>query len=141
MGTNYYLHRDVCSHCGRSASEPLHIGKSSAGWCFSLQTYPDEGLRTLDDWKKLFNDPANRIVDEYGENRSSEYILNVITDRDMDRDFSKDPPPRGFATWSHFFAMNDAEPGPNGLLRHKIDGEFCIAHGEGTWDYMARDFS
>lgn len=33
MGTNYYLHLDVCKHCGRSG-EVLHIGKSSAGWRF-----------------------------------------------------------------------------------------------------------
>lgn len=28
MGTNFYLHRDVCPHCG-SKLERLHIGKSS----------------------------------------------------------------------------------------------------------------
>ena len=40
MGTNYYLHRprtNECEHCGRAdEAPPLHIGKSSSGWCFSL---------------------------------------------------------------------------------------------------------
>ena len=32
MGTNYYLVRN-----GPSVREPIHIGKSSAGWLFSFQ--------------------------------------------------------------------------------------------------------
>lgn len=42
---------------------------------------------------------------------------------------------------NHFLEMNNAELGPNNLLRHKIDGQFCIGHGEGTWDYCIGDFS
>jgi hypothetical protein len=29
----------------------------------------------------------------------------------------------------------------NGLMSYKIDGEFCVGHGEGTWDYVEREFS
>jgi len=49
MGTNYYLHENVCESCGRS-DEPLHIGKSSAGWVFTLRIYPDKGINSLEDW-------------------------------------------------------------------------------------------
>ena len=37
--------------------------------------------------------------------------------------------------------MNYAEPGPNGLVRAKINGVHCIGHGEGTWDYITGEFS
>jgi hypothetical protein len=46
MGTNYYVAYDYCRHCGRF-DEEFHIGKSSAGWCFSLRVYEDKGLT---DW-------------------------------------------------------------------------------------------
>jgi hypothetical protein len=38
-------------------------------------------------------------------------------------------------------AKNHAELGPNGLLRSKVDDVHCIGHGEGTYDYIAGDFS
>lgn len=48
-----------------------------------------------------------------------------------------------FSQWGQpaaFLASNHAEPGPNGLLRHKI-GPYCLGHGEGTWDLMPGEFS
>ena len=36
MGTNYYWQEsEPCAACGRGY-EQVHVGKSSAGWCFSL---------------------------------------------------------------------------------------------------------
>lgn len=46
MGTNYYLHTDVCKHCKRSADR-VHIGKSSSGWPFLFRGYrkwPPDGV-------------------------------------------------------------------------------------------------
>ena len=40
MGTNYYLETDACDKCGRGDG-PLHIGNSSAGWCFALHVGED----------------------------------------------------------------------------------------------------
>jgi hypothetical protein len=46
MGTNYYMPVEKCDHCGHKP-KALHIGKSSAGWCFSLNTHPAEGINRL----------------------------------------------------------------------------------------------
>jgi hypothetical protein len=129
MGTNYYLRRDTCPHCGRSA-EPLHIGKSSAGWCFSLHVDADEGINGLDDWKALWSAPNTKIMDEYGREVSPELMLETITHR----------------TWPKrersgmFYLENNAEPGPNNLMRHTI-GRHCVGHGDGTYDLIPGEFS
>lgn len=70
MGTNYYYEPTAvkpCSECGRGfETERLHIGKSSAGWVFSLCIYPDRNINTLEDWKRVWAS-GGQIRDEYGE--------------------------------------------------------------------------
>lgn len=108
MGTNYFLIRDCCPHCGRGREE-LHIGKSSAGWMFGLAVHPDEGINSLEDWMNQWSQPNTRIKDEYGDIIPTERMIEVICNR----------------AWS----------GPGGLRRHEIN-DFCIAHGPGTYDLM-----
>ena len=139
MGTNYYLHTDnACPHCGREY-EPLHIGKSSVGWCFSLHVYPDKNIRDLEDWRTMWADPNAVIRNEYGVRFSPDEMLRVITERGRDRDWEFRP-----STWyadeAEFHRKNNSQRGPRGLLRAQI-GQRCIAHGEGTWDCIVRDFS
>lgn len=132
MGTNYYLHnKPACKSCGR-AFEALHIGKSSAGWCFTLHVIPGE-ITTLNDWKKLWNKSGVFILDEYGEKVPPTVMINIITKREglYGSDRMKD---------EIFLNNNHAILGPEGLLRHKISS-FCVGHGEGTWDYCEGDFS
>lgn len=136
MGTNYYLHRNACRECHRS-TDILHIGKSSGGWCFSLRIHPNEGIRSLDDWKPLFADTKNAILTKCGQGVSAEYMLNIIQNRSCSRG---DDAPFGYMSWDHFFSRNGAEEGPYGLLRHRIEG-ICVGHGEGTWDLMDGEFS
>lgn len=51
MGTNYYAeYQPPCPTCGRQ-DPPLHIGKSSAGWCFSLHVIPELGLNDWPEWE------------------------------------------------------------------------------------------
>lgn len=113
MGTNFYWHEKECEQCGSNLKEVLHIGKSSAGWCFSLHVIPYEGLNTLDDWIKRF-ETGGVIRDEYGHKHSVEELLSRIKDRE----------------WK------GQEP-----QRHIIDGRHCVGYGEGTWDYIAGNFS
>ncbi len=133
MGTNYYFHdRRDCPCCKRPFPE-LHIGKSSAGWCFALHVIPEDGINDLQDWEGNFLDPESYIENEYGEQVSVEKMLDVIKNRSWDR---------GVFIWTpKDYADNHAEPGPNGLVRHKIDGHRCVKHGEGTWDCIKGDFS
>lgn len=121
MGTNYYWYEEpTCPHCKRDC-EPLHIGKSSGGWCFGLHVYPDCGIRSLEDWEKRWAVPGSVIKDEYGTVLSASEMRGTVTNR----------------SWPHARQSESpyAVPGPNGLSRHKLDWNHCIGHGEGTWDY------
>ncbi len=140
MGTNYYLtNESEKPHCDNCTCFPrLHIGKSSAGWCFSLHVIPESGINSLDDWKRKFSEPGAVIYSEYDKVVSVENMLQNIEGRSSNNDFEKRP--AMYATWLDFHRQNDSQPGPNNLLRHKI-GRHCIGHGEGTWDLIPGEFS
>ena len=142
MGTNYYLSSsDRCTHCGHDAGEELHIGKSSGGWCFSLHVIPNRGINSLDDWRKLWNEPGRVIRDKYQTILTPVEMEAQIVERGS-RDTSKVP--MGYGSWDHFHSMNGSEPGPQGLLRHALGGKYsssCIGHGPGPYDYITGDFS
>lgn len=135
MGTNYYAilpGTNPCSHCGRSDNaEELHIGKSSGGWCFSLHVIPDKNTNTLDDWRELLSNPGVKIRDEYGQPIHFDYLMATITERTWPHENKKD---------MQWYLQNHAEPGPNGLARHKRDNIHCVGNGEGTWDYITGEF-
>lgn len=130
MGTNYYLHeKPKCESCGRE-DEPLHIGKSSAGWVFGLHVIPDEDINSLDDWQELWDKDGSSIIDEYGSEITVKEMEDIITDRGRSKAVNDD----------FDYGANHAEPGPNNLVRHIID-RHCVGHGEGTWDLIAGEFS
>jgi len=129
MGTNYYVKADACPHCGRGETD-LHIGKSSCGWTFALNTHPDFGIRSLADWRSFWR--GKSIIDEYGRSVSQAKMLDIIRRRSR-------PVPADFD--SALLVRNHALPGPNGLLRSRVDGRHCIAHGRGAWDIMRGEFS
>lgn len=117
MGTNYYftVKRDVCSCCGRFDKElDIHIGKSSAGWAFSLRVHPHLGINSLEDWKKLFCKHLDEsyIHDEYGNECSLVEITNKI---------ERKPQP-----WKrHELGGLCIAHGPEGLSYDLMKGEFC----------------
>jgi hypothetical protein len=132
MGTNYYLHTKApCKTCGRPF-EAKHIGKSSAGWCFSLHVIPDEGINDLPDWEKLWKKKGAFILDEYGDRVSTGMMKKIITERAW----------KGGEQWSQDeHTYNHSISGPNGLARHRLGDGFCIKHGAGTWDCLIGEFS
>lgn len=144
MGTNYYLHRDVCPHCGRGDGEPWHIGKSSAGWCFALHVEPNgidwdgdsPAISDLDDWRKIWAEPTTLIRDECGDTLTPEEMERIITRRNWRARY----PNPFYETEADFCQKNHCSPGPNGLARRNI-GPGCVAHGEGTWDCITGEFS
>jgi hypothetical protein len=146
MGTNFYLHPQAdCKCCGRPF-EPLHIGKSSAGWCFSLHVIPEEGIISLDDWRVRWSLPGAIIRNEYGETISPEQMESTIAERSYSKKGDWESEWWGGAfqrcrSEEHFHQMNNSERGPNFLLRHRVDGRHCIGHGSGTYDYIAGQFS
>lgn len=130
MGTNYYVElKPPCKCCGREYT-PLHIGKSSGGWCFSVHVIPELGINNLQDWSQAWK--GKRIYNEYHDDVSAEEMLDIITNRSWIKT----------RQWSFSdYIMNHAQPGPNGLVRHVVDDVYCVGHGVGTWDYITGDFS
>lgn len=126
MGTNYYHEVVKCEHCG--ATERTHVGKSSGGWCFSLHVYPERGINDILDWSRVAE--TGLIFDEYGVEIPWAALHEAITNRHWDS-------PEDYKG----YLDNHATPGPNGLARHRVDGEHCIGHGSGTWDYIVGEFS
>ncbi len=117
----------------RGTEEFIHIGKSSLGWCFSLHVVPEFGINTYEDWVRMFIEPDRIIMDEYGDVVPFTAMISIITARARPDS----------CTWdAERLDRNYAEPGPNNLVRHRIDSEHgCIGHGEGTFDYITGDFS
>ena len=142
MGTNYYARKppEICECCGHEESFEKHIGKSSMGWCFSLHVYPEEGIRTLEDWFAILGQEGYYIENEYGEIIPPEHFKQTVTERASQHDWSKFDVGGWYKDEAHFHERNHSERGPNYLLRHKI-GDHCIGHGEGTWDYIVGEFS
>lgn len=63
MGTNYYTKEKTCS-LGSYEPEPIHLGKSSAGWQFTFQYNQGKYYKNVDEMKEWTRDKI--IVDEYG---------------------------------------------------------------------------
>jgi hypothetical protein len=142
MSTNYYLLKNRCPHCGRE-EERLHIGKSSVGWCFSLHVIPGAGINDLCDWKKLFVG-GSAIVDEYDNETTPDEMQAVITSRRFLSEPADDCSvikALGYKSRDEFYKKNNCIQGPNGLLRHILDGSHCVKHGEGAWDCITGEFS
>ncbi len=132
MGTNYYYRPP-------DGRDPLHIGKSSAGWCFSLHVYTwdENGPQDLAQWQHIWSQ-GGLIEDEYGWSVTAEEMLDIICQRSWDSPEN----PVGYANWDAFDRANHSVPGPNGLRRHAIGPPGgCIAHGAGTYDFIVGDFS
>lgn len=137
MGTNYYLHENVCTICGRG-DEPLHIGKSIAGWCFGLHVIPEQGLNTLEDWAARW--AKGVIKNEYDRPVTPEDMMSTIADRSWGDGIERTP--LGYPLLAEFYRLNYAVAGPNGLVRKRICAENrCIGHGSGTWDLTTGEFS
>lgn len=120
MGTNYYWVKKAnpCDACGRADVERWHIGKSSEGWVFALNTHPEGlGVCGLEHWIVMwvqqFVGYTHHIEDEDGIVVSIEEMLRVILFR--------------------------YEP-YQGLRRFSSDDPGFIRHAIGTYDIMCGEF-
>ncbi|HEX9719382.1 MAG TPA: hypothetical protein VGA59_06580 [Ramlibacter sp.] len=104
-------------------AEPLHIGKSSAGWRFKLHVEPGRGIEGLADWEALWRQRGAAISHAGGAALLAEDMRRIIAERR-----------HGGREWTRErLAMHGGEPGPNGLARHRVGGQ-CVGHGDGTFD-------
>lgn len=93
MGTNYYVHtptcKNACEHC--SATEQLHLGKSSIGWKFLHQAgedWPREQAYSL--W--LERAKSGEIRDEYGRTHTLDELLALIEAKQDGRSHTAEDP-------------------------------------------------
>ena len=121
MGTNYYL-------IDKERDEEYHLGKSSAGWCFALHVSPEENIHDLSDILNKIKQPSKHIINEYGDKITTTEFLEIVTERAWKNNADN--------ITDLFLKENQAETGPNNLLRSKIDNVHCIGHGAGTYDFI-----
>lgn len=139
MGTNYFLHSPACPHCGKE-DEPLHLGKSSGGWCFGLHVYPEKGLNNWQDiWGMLhasIEEKDYEIKNEYGDIVQLAEFFTIVWDRKALR-----AKPLDSELDRKWLETNHAIPGSFGLARHALYPGHCIGHGKGPFDYIIGEFS
>ena len=116
MGTNYYLTFNECDCCKRM--DKIHIGKSSAGWYFSLHV-TDE-LNSLDKWIETFKEAGTHIVNEYDDLLSTYDMVKKITERGQEK-----APNLSVAE----LIYNGATLGMNNLLKPSI-GTHCVGYAD-----------
>ena len=125
MGTNYYARVNLGGPYIK-----IHIGKSSAGWCFALHV-TDEGIDSLAAWRRVWVQAFVTIEDEYGTLIDADTMLEIIEDRAFQWASQRD------AAW---YADNYAVPGPNGLARQTYNATMPPDLSD-TYTLISGDFS
>jgi len=125
MSINFYAHINLGGPVVK-----LHIGKSSAGWCFALCVHPEHGINLLADWRTVWEQPQVTIVDEYGDVRTVADLVDTITNREW----------RGIhdARW---WRDNCAVDGPRGLARQTYHATLPPDPASDTYTLISGEFS
>lgn len=158
--TNGWVLRDTyystLEELSKDFTQEIHIGKSSYGWHFSLCVYPEFGINNLEDWMQLFNEPGNKIVNDYGDQISIDDMITIITVRkapkwkddpisiknyeeqviESTNEFAVHFGGRMFSTYDEILEQNHAERGVNGLWAHKRDRFHKRGPLNSTYDYV-----
>ena len=138
MSTNYEA-KIALTEKANGPTLTLHIGKSSAGWCFSLHVHPEHGINTLADWQKVWRQPNATIVNEYGRAIAADEMLDEVIARSWKGTRQNDDEwVRVNFDWLH---VNYAAPGPNGLARHTYCASLPPDPERDTYDLCTGDFS
>ena len=138
MGLNYYVELEKCPCCGH-AKRRLHLGKMSSGWVFALHVIPEEGLGSLYDWDQFLVQTRAAIIDEGGRVVDWPTLWRQIKTRRWEEPWASGVYPC-YRSEEEFLQMNQAERGPNNLLRSKIDGIHCVGY-DSMCDLIVGDFS
>lgn len=83
MGCNYYLIKNRCDKCGRH-DEPIHLGKASMGWKFSLQANDYKAYSNWDEmkmWLSTWEAKGGFIEDEYGDRMTLDAFIKMVVKR------------------------------------------------------------
>lgn len=83
MDTNYYVHVNECTCCGRH--DELHVGKSGCSvqghvklpWTDGEPT-PIGEIRSWADWKRLLVEVPHTCWNEYGDRLTDEELIDIF---------------------------------------------------------------
>lgn len=107
---------------------PIKIGEDkSMTWCFGLYVYKKHVIHTLQDWIPIFSHSSRIIIDQFNTLYTPDLMINIITKRGF-----SEPLVHPLFNYDD----NNVILGPNNLIRRKVGYHNCVAHGEGTWDYI-----
>ena len=97
MGTNYYAVRKR-----PTVADPIHIGKSSAGWLFGFQTHNESWIDPpviwntygqVKDWlrKHTGEDGEFVILNEYDEEITCDEFIRIVDEKQTNKDNLSNP--------------------------------------------------
>ena len=124
MGTNYFARINL-----GGPFHKIHIGKSSAGWCFALHV--TDSIPSLADWRRVWAQAFVTIEDEYGTPIDPDTMAEIIEDRSFEWGRERDD------AW---YAENYATRGPNGLARQTYHATMPPNPND-TYTLISGDFS
>lgn len=82
MGTNYYLRRTFCDHCGgrlghleQDTDNMIHLGKASGGWKFTFAG--SDLVKNYAQWLSQMT-PQFMIIDEYREEFEMAQFIEIV---------------------------------------------------------------
>lgn len=74
----------------------IHLGKRASGWKFMLHVYPEHGIDTWSDWKRLINSRKDwHVVSEYHEELTIDGVEKVMNDIRDGKPHSRNVEPDG----------------------------------------------
>lgn len=115
MGTNYYAVRNR-----PTVQDPIHIGKSSAGWLFNFQTHNDTWLEpkviwnTYDQVKEwLFKHTVQEkdfvIMNEYDEIVTFSEFFDLVDEKQKDKHNLENPDNFAYARNVNGYRFSEGE--------------------------------
>lgn len=78
MGTNFY------AHTRGNDTDPLHIGKRSAGWDFMFHSIPAAGLTSVAAWREFLAQDTVEVRDEYAVPHTLDEFMTTVLARFTD---------------------------------------------------------
>lgn len=132
MGTNYYVEDDpTCNN--PEHTETLHVGKSSAGWIFGFQAYPEKGLISWAAWQAFLTN--KEIKDEYERSITFDEFRHLVESKQ--RSEGRDPGKKNISRMDLAVRRNPDIWGPH-YIEPDPDREWSDPEG---YDFYSGEFS
>lgn len=137
MGRNFYWSDETQEERQEEREKHwLHIGKSSAGWLFSMHVIPSEDIESWNDWQSVLQ-ASGKIFDDSHNVVTFEELRQIVEDRS-----AKHPLEFDWSTKEELIAETITYNTKYNLLQTGPKAEHFTktVFGEGPWKYCNYDF-